>query len=110
SLISLIAEIIIDALKSFRYSLKYGKVNCRRCLGGARAGQPPGCLPVARPGGTGWSASRPGVRKAQAGAEYADVSFRPAARGGSRDGAARRSLDDLRGTVRNDECAPFLSP
>src|SRR5262249_57080120 len=52
-LISIVLETIVDRRAIILYSLKYGKVKCRRRIGGAGAGQSPGCLPAPRAGGTG---------------------------------------------------------
>src|SRR4029453_13778412 len=77
--ISMFIEIIVDTAVMIRYSLKYGKVSCRRGFGRACPGSPPGDLPPLGPSGTGRHAGRRGRGGDPTPSQYSHLSLRPLA-------------------------------
>src|SRR6266540_3012840 len=86
--ISIFIEIILDIPAIIRYSLKYGKIPCRRGFGRACPGSPPGDLSPLGASGTGRHAGRRGCGGDRASPQHAHLSLRPLAAGGAGHGAA----------------------
>src|SRR5262249_31144897 len=91
------------------YFLKYGKVKRRRRIGCSRPGQPSRRIPLVGGGRPGGNARRRDRQRSQTRTGHPELAFGPPAYGGAGDRAQGRPFDDLRGAVRNNECAARLS-